>query len=105
MKLREKLREDCEGIRDGAAVYTGVQISLRAGQFDLVIVQAAQTVGDGGYAFAKHGSIRDDEGIGLELGFVLLNEIPQTDAADFFFAFNEDLYIDGKLAVHFLQGL
>ena len=104
MQLGKKLREDCEGIRDSTAINAGMQVALRAGQFNLVVVQAAQAVGDGGNAFAEHGSIGDEEGICFQFFFVLLDKIPEADAADFFFPFDEDLHINRKLAVDLLKG-
>src|SRR5437016_10817908 len=80
-----------------------MQIALRPGQLDLVIVQSAQAVSDGGNTLAKHGSIGDDKRVGLQLFLVLLDVVPEADAPDFFFPFDQDLYVDGKLAVYFLQ--
>src|SRR5207344_35134 len=37
-------------------------------------------------------------------GFVLLNEIPKADTADFFLAFDEDLDVDGKFSVDLVEG-
>ena len=103
MKFREELRQDREWVGDSAAINARMQIALGSGQFDLVIIQATQAVSNRRNALAKHGSIGDDESVGFELCFVLLDKIPEADAADFFFTFDEDLYIDGELAVHFLE--
>src|SRR5579863_9917301 len=59
---------------------------------------------DGRDAFGEHGSVRDDEGVGFKLFLILLDVVPEADAADFFFAFDQDFYVDGKLAIHFLNG-
>src|SRR5712692_5871962 len=99
VQLGKKLGQNRERIGNRAAVDPGVQIARGAGQLDLIVVQPAQTVGDGGHALGQHGSVRDDQGIGLELFFVLLHVIPQTDAANFFFTFDEHFYVDGEFAV------
>src|SRR5258708_10507720 len=79
-------------------------MALGAGQLNLVIVQTAQAVGDGGNTLAQHRGIRNDKRIRFKLFFAFLDKIPEADAANFFFAFDEDFYIDGELAVHLLQG-
>src|SRR5207249_10684104 len=43
------------------------------------------------------------DSVSLELWCALLDKIPEADAVDFFFTFDEVLYIDGELAVHFLE--
>src|SRR5260370_37874158 len=78
-----------------------MQIALRSGQFDLIVVQAPQTVGNGGNALAKHGSIGDHESAGLELFLVMLNKIPEADTANFLFAFDQNFHVNRKLAVYF----
>ena len=65
MKLGEKFGEDGERIGDSAAINAGVKIAFRAGQLNLVVVEAAKSVGDRRHAFAEHGSIGNDEGVGL----------------------------------------
>jgi len=42
--------------------------------------------------------------VGLQLFLVLLDVIPEADASDLFFPFDQDLYVDRKFAVDFLQG-
>src|SRR5262249_50885051 len=71
----------------------------------LIVIEAAQSVGDRRNAFSEHGGVRNDEGVGFQFSFVLLNIIPKTDAADFFFAFDQHLNVDGKLAVEILKRL
>ena len=34
-----------------------------------------------------------------------MNEIPEADAADFFFTFDQNLDVDGEFAAHLVQGL
>ena len=102
VKLGEEFRQDGEGIGDCAAINTGVEVALRAGQFDLIVIQAAQSVSDGGDAFPQHGRIGNQERIGLQLLFIFLDKVPEADAADFFFSFDQDLHVDGKLAIGFL---
>jgi hypothetical protein len=82
-----------------------VKIANRAGQFDLIVVQPAKSVGDGGDAFAKHGSIGNDEGVGLELFPIFLDVVPEANAADFLFAFDEDFDVDGEISVEIVDGL
>ncbi len=62
-----------------------MQILRGAGDFDLVVIQAAEAVGDGRHAFREHGSVRYDERIGFQAFAIFLHEIPKADAADFFF--------------------
>src|SRR6266849_744703 len=99
VQLGKKLGQNRERIGDRATVDPGVQIARGAGELDLIVVQPAQTVGDGGHALGEHGSVRDDQGIGFQLFFILLHVIPETDAADFFFTFDEHFYVDGEFAV------
>src|SRR5260370_14952615 len=73
-------------------------------ELDWIVVRAAEAVGDGRNTLAQHGGIGNDERIRFELFFVFLDEIPEADAANLFFAFDEDFYIDGEFAVHLLQG-
>ena len=47
--------------------------------------------------------IRDDQRVGLELGLILLHVVPQAHAADFFFAFDQHLDVDGQLAGGLVQ--
>ena len=81
-----------------------MKIAHGASQFDLVIIQAAQAIGDGGHALGEHRRVGNDERVGFQLFLVFLDVVPKADAADFFFAFDQNLYVDGKLAVHFLDG-
>src|SRR5258708_30195216 len=80
-----------------------MQIAGGTGQFDLVVIQSAQTVGDGGHALGEHGSVGDDQRVGFEFFFVFLDVIPEADAANFFFALDQNFDVDGKFAVHILQ--
>ena len=104
VKLGEKLGENRQRIGNRAAVHAGMKIAHGAGQFDLIIIQAAQSVGDGGHALGEHRRIGNDERVGFQLFLVFLDVVPKADAADFFFAFDQDFYVDGKLAIHFLDG-
>jgi hypothetical protein len=63
VELGKKFSEDGEGIGDCATINAGVKIAFWASQLDLVVVEAAKSVGNGRDAFAKHGSVGDDEGI------------------------------------------
>src|SRR5260370_22635725 len=104
MNLVKSLVESVERLGTGTAIDTGVQIALRARQLNLVVVEAAQTVSNGRNTLAQHGGIRNDKRIGFELFFIFLDEIPEADPANFFFAFDEDLHVAGELAVPLLQG-
>ncbi len=46
VQLPEEFGEDSERIWNGAAVHARMEIALGAGEFDLVVVEAAQTVSD-----------------------------------------------------------
>src|SRR5580704_1894155 len=104
VELGEQLSKNSKGIRDCTAVYAGVEIARWTSEFDLVIIQSAQTVGDRGHALREHRCVGYNKRIGLQLFFIFLHVIPQADAADFFLAFDQDFYVDGELAVHFLDG-
>ncbi len=99
MEFSEQFRKNSEGIGDRATVDAGVQIAHRSGEFDLIVVQAAQTVGDGGNTLGQHGGIGNDEGIGFKFFAIFLDVLPQTNAANFLFALDEYLYVNSKLTV------
>src|ERR1700730_10251528 len=80
-----------------------MKIASWPGQFDLIVVETSQAVSDGRYALRKHGSVRYQQGIGFEFFFIFLHIVPQADAANFLFAFDENFDIHGKFAVNFLQ--
>lgn len=46
VQLGEKFGEDCEWVRNSTAVHAGVEISFGSGEFDLIVIEAAQAVGD-----------------------------------------------------------
>jgi len=46
VQLGEKFGEDSERVRNSTAVHAGVEISFGSGEFDLIVVEAAQAVGD-----------------------------------------------------------
>ena len=103
VQLGDRLRQNGDRIRNSAAENSRVQILRRPGDFDLIIIQAAQAVGDRRNALGQHGRVGNDQRIGLQPLAVLLHEIPQVDAADFFFAFDHHLHVDGQLPVRLLQ--
>src|SRR5260370_23306215 len=78
-------------------------MAVGASKLNLIGGQGAKAVGDGRNTLAQHGGIGNDERIRFELFFVFLDEIPEADAADLFFAFDKNLYIDGELAIHLLE--
>ena len=88
----------------GAAVEAGVQIAIRTGGFHLHIDQAAQPDAQGGKALRVKLRIGDQRDVGLELGRIFRDELADGRAADLFFAFDQELEIDGQLArVHGAQ--
>src|SRR5258708_14025918 len=80
-----------------------MKVAGGAGDFDLVVIESAQAVRDGRRVLRQHGSVGNNESVGLQFFLVLLHVIPKADAADFFFSFDQDFHVDGKLAVYFLQ--
>ncbi len=76
-----------------------MQIAGRSGEFDLVVIQAAQSVGDRGNALGEHGGIGNDQGIGFQFFAIFLNVVPQADAANFFFAFDQYFYVNAQATV------
>src|SRR5260370_14140235 len=90
---------------NGTAIDAGMKVAHGTGQLDLVIVQSAQAVGDGRDAFGKHGGVGNHERIGFEFFLIFLDEIPEADAADFLFAFDENFDVDGKFSGDLMQGL
>jgi len=57
VELGEEFRKNGQRIGDGTAIDAGVQIAHRAGELDLIVVEAPETVGDGRHALAEHGGI------------------------------------------------
>ncbi len=53
----------------------------------------------------EHRRVGDDERICFQFCFIFLNVVPEADASDFFFALDQNFYIDGKLSVHFVERL
>src|ERR1700682_4364986 len=80
-----------------------MKIASWAGQLDLVVIEAPQTISDGRNALREHGRVGYQQGIGFEFFFILLHIVPQADATNFLFAFDENFDIHGKFAVNFLQ--
>ena len=103
--LANSSAEDRQRIGNGAAKNAGVQVLRGPGDFDFVVVEAAQGVGDRRDAAREHAGVRDDQGIGFELRFVVVDVVPKAFAADFFLAFDQDFDIDGQLAGGLLQGV
>src|ERR1700737_105468 len=63
----------------------------------LEVDQAAQRVGDGGKALRHHGGVTDDAVVGLKAIAVGSYEFLEMRAADLFFAFGDDLQVEGQL--------
>src|SRR5882724_2345665 len=80
-----------------------MEIARGAGQFDFVVIQAAQAVCDRWDAFAEHGSVGDEQCVRLQFFLVTLDVVPQADAADLFFTFDQHFDINGKFSVQLMQ--
>src|SRR5580693_1179153 len=104
VKLGEQFTENRQRIRDRSAIYAGMQIARGTGEFDLVVIQSTQSIGYRRDALGEHRGIGNDERVGLELLLVLLHVVPEADASDFLFAFDQNFYIDRQLSVHFHDG-
>ena len=103
VQLRDHLGKNGDRVRHRSAENSRVQVLRRPGHFHLVIIQAAQTVGDRGHAFGKHRRIGNDQRISLQPLLIRLHEIPQIHAADFLLAFHHHLDVHRKLAVGIAQ--
>ena len=77
MELGKKFGKNSEGIGNGAAINTGMEIAHRPGQLDLVIIQPAQAVGDRRDALAQHRGVGDNQGIRLQFFLVALHITPK----------------------------
>ena len=97
--LREQLHQAMNRIRRGAAIEAGMQIASRAGGFQFHIDQAAQPDAQSGKALGVELRVGDQRDIGLELGWIFRHELADGCAADLFFAFDQELQIDGQLAL------
>ena len=98
VKLGDHFGQNRDGVGNGAAKDSGVQVLRRSGNLQLVIVQTPEAIGDRRNAFGQHGGIRDNERVRLEALAILLHEIPQANAADFLFALDHDFHVDGEFA-------
>ena len=96
VKFRDHFGQNRDGIGNGATERSGMQVLRRSSNFNLIIVQTPQTIGDRRDALGEHGCIGDDECVGFEARAIPLHEIPQADAADFFFALDHHFHIQGE---------
>ena len=103
VELGEEFRKNGQRIGDGTAIDAGVQIAHRAGELDLIVVEAPETVGDGRHALAEHGGIGNEERVGRQLFLVVLDVIPKADTANLLFAFDEHLDVDGEFSVQLMK--
>ena len=71
-----------------------MEVLFGAAQFQFVVGDAAEAVGDGGDAGGELAAIADYDGVASELVAILLDERFEVLAADFFFAFDEELYLN-----------
>src|SRR5215469_11328764 len=104
MQLRKEFGQDGQRVWYRSAVYARVQVTLRPGQFDLVVVQPAQPVGDRRHALTEHRRVRDHQRVGRQLFPVVLYKVPEADASYFLFTFDQDLDVDGETSVHLVEG-
>ena len=88
-----------ERIGRRAAVHAGVQIGLGAHRFDFGIDQAAQSDAQSGEIGRKQFGVADQREIGLQLCLFLAHIGRDRFAANFFFAFDDELHIQRQLAV------
>ena len=77
----------------------GVQVGAAAAQIDLEVDEAAQPVADRRHAAREHRRVGDDDDVGCEVGLVVADEVVEVRAADFFFAFEDDLDVHRQPAV------
>ena len=78
---------------------------LRQDRRAVEVGEAAQPVADRRHAAIEHGRIGDHDNVSAQIGFVIADEIVEVRAADFFFAFDEELDVAGKAARLFQVGL
>jgi len=104
VKLCEQLRQNRERIRDRTAEDTrvGDRAPGRSARFDNNSIPASRTLWKG--LLSQASKYRRLPARRPSAFLVVLDVIPETYAADFFFAFNQDLHVDGKLAAYFLEG-
>ena len=98
LHFAEQFHQAEDRVGRGAAVQAGVQIAIGAAGFHFHVDQAAQTDAQGRKAFGVELRVGDQRDIGLELGWIFRDELADGCAADLFFAFDQELQIDGQLA-------
>ena len=95
----EQSRERRDRIRDRAAENARVQIHFGAGHFHFECGDAAQTVAQCRHALRDHAGIGDDRDIALQRVAIIRQKFRQITAADFLFAFDNEVEIHGQVAV------
>ncbi len=83
----------------------GMQIARRAARFDLGVNQAAQADAQRRNAFGVQLGVGDQRDIGLQLGRIFGDVFGHRFAADFLFAFDQELQVDRQRAVDRAQRL
>ena len=63
----DHLSQDGDGVSYGSSIYTAVQIAIRTCYFHFNIAESANASVYGGILHTQHGSIADENHIGLEL--------------------------------------
>ncbi len=82
-----------------------MQIARRTGGFDFHIDQAAQSYAEGGKPFGVKRGVGNERDVGLQLGRIFCDITGDGSAADFLFAFDQELEIHRERAVYRAQGL
>ena len=101
MQGREQLRQRCDRVRDRAAEHPGMQIHFRARDFDLKRRDPAQAIAQRRCALRDHARIRYHHYIRAQRLQVLREEIAQVSAPDLFFAFDDEVQVNGEVAIFF----
>ena len=101
VQSREQLSQRRDRIRDRAAENTRVQIHLRAGDLNLERGHAAEAVAQGRHPTRDHSGIGNERDIAVQRVAIVAQESRQTSAADFLFAFDDEMQVHGQVALLF----
>ena len=100
LSFDEQLDQSEDRVGRRAAVHSRMQILRRTASLDLGVDQSAQADAQRRDAFGVQLGIGNQRDIGLELGGILGDILGDGRAADFLFAFDQELHVHRKLAVH-----
>ena len=81
-----------------------MQVAVRGLDRHLLIDEAAQRRGDGGFALAPHGGVTDERGVGAKLLLRLFEETRKVDRAAFLFALDHQRHADRQAPGRGLPG-